>query len=54
MTDTKLLEKIDEYILKNTNYKKGERIILIGSIPKLITGRTNFIRIHRLGAPLEK
>lgn len=52
--DAKLLEKIDEYVLKNTDYKKGERIILIGSIPKLITGRTNFIRIHRLGAPLEK
>ena len=52
--DADLLGKIDEYILENTNFKKGERIIIIGSIPKLITGRTNFIRVHRIGAPLEK
>ena len=49
-----LLEKIDEYILTRTDYKKGERIIIIGSIPKLITGRTNFIRVHRIGAPMER
>ena len=52
--DADLLEKIDEYILSHTNFKKGERIIIIGSIPKLITGRTNFIRVHRIGAPLER
>ena len=52
--DADLLEKINDYILENTNFKKGERIIIIGSIPKLITGRTNFIRVHRIGAPLEK
>lgn len=52
--DSNLLDKIDQYILENTTYKKGERIIIIGSIPKLITGRTNFIRVHRIGAPLER
>ena len=52
--DADLLEKIDNYILTKTNFKKGERIIIIGSIPKLITGRTNFIRVHRIGAPLER
>lgn len=49
--DANMLKMIDEYILKNTDYKKDERIIIIGSIPKLITGRTNFIRVHRIGAP---
>lgn len=49
--DHNMLAKIDKYILENTNFKKDERIIIIGSIPKLITGRTNFIRIHRIGAP---
>lgn len=44
-----LLEKIDSLILQKTNFQKGEKIILIGSIPKLITGRTNFIRVHRIG-----
>ncbi len=52
--DADLLSKIDDYILTKTDFKKGERIIIIGSIPKLITGRTNFIRIHRIGAPLER
>lgn len=52
--DANLLEKIDNYILTKTQFKKGERIIIIGSIPKLITGRTNFIRVHRIGAPLER
>lgn len=52
--DADLLSKIDDYILTKTDFKKGERIIIIGSIPKLITGRTNFIRVHRIGAPLER
>ena len=46
-----MLEKIDEFLFEKTNLKKDERIIIIGSIPKLITGRTNFIRVHRIGAP---
>lgn len=49
--DSKMLERIDNYIFEHTDYKKDERIIIIGSIPKLITGRTNFIRVHRIGAP---
>lgn len=52
--DADLLQKIDDYILTRTDFKKGERIIIIGSIPKLITGRTNFIRVHRIGAPMER
>ena len=49
--DHGMLEKIDEFLFANTDLKKDERIIIIGSIPKLITGRTNFIRVHRIGAP---
>lgn len=49
--DSNMLAKIDNYIFEHTNLKKDERIIIIGSIPKLITGRTNFIRVHRIGAP---
>ena len=51
--DSNLLEKIDDYLLKTTSFKKGERIIISGSIPKLISGRTNFIRVHRIGAATE-
>ncbi len=48
--DSNLLNKIDDYIFEKTDFVKDERIIIIGSIPKLITGRTNFIRVHRIGA----
>lgn len=48
--DSNMLSKIDEFIYENTDFKNDERIIIIGSIPKLITGRTNFIRVHRIGA----
>ncbi len=48
--DSSMLSKINDFIYKNTDFKNGERIIIIGSIPKLITGRTNFIRVHRIGA----
>ena len=34
--DADLLEKIDDYILAKTEFKKGERIIIIGSINALI------------------
>lgn len=49
--DHSMLERIDKFLLENSELKKDERIIIIGSIPKLITGRTNFIRVHRIGAP---
>ena len=52
--DTNILKEIDKYIFENTSFKKDERIIIIGSIPKLITGRTNFIRVHRIGAEDEE
>lgn len=48
--DGDMLERIDKFLFANTTFKKDERIIIIGSIPQLITGRTNFIRVHRIGA----
>ena len=45
-----LLKKIDKLLLEKTEYKKDDRVIIIGSIPNLITGRTNFVRVHRMCA----
>ena len=45
-----LLKKIDKLLLEKTEYKKDDRVIIIGSIPNLITGRTNFLRVHRMCA----
>ena len=44
------LIELDEFLLSNTDLKTDDRVILTGSIPKLITGKTNFIRVHRIGA----
>ncbi|MBR5303829.1 MAG: pyruvate kinase [Candidatus Gastranaerophilales bacterium] len=48
--DSYMLSKIDEFLYTNTDLKDDDRIIIVGSIPKLISGRTNFIRVHRIGA----
>lgn len=45
-----LLKKIDKLLLEKTEFKKDDRVIIIGSIPNLITGRTNFVRVHRMCA----
>lgn len=48
--DRNMLLEIDRILKSKTNFKNDDKIIIIGSIPKLITGRTNFIRVHRIGA----
>lgn len=45
-----LLKKIDKLLHEKTDFQTDDRVIIIGSIPKLITGRTNFVRVHRIGA----
>jgi len=48
--DRNMILKIDKILKQHTDLKNGDTIILIGSIPKLITGRTNFIRVHKIGS----
>jgi len=47
--DRNMLLEIDRFLKTYTDFQNNDIIVLIGSIPKLITGRTNFIRIHRIG-----
>lgn len=44
------LIELDNFFFENTNLKRDDYVILTGSIPKLITGKTNFLRVHRIGA----
>lgn len=44
------LEKIDEFLLKNTFLKAGDKVIMTGGLPYLSEGKTNFLRIHQIGA----
>ena len=44
-----LLINIDNFLINEINLKKGDYVIITGSAPKLISGRTNFIRVHKIG-----
>ncbi len=44
-----LLLKIDEFLINEAGLKKGDYIVITGSAPNLITGRTNFVRVHKIG-----
>ncbi len=46
---SKLLVNIDNFLINEINLKMGDYVIITGSAPKLITGRTNFIRVHKIG-----
>ncbi|MCQ2957914.1 MAG: pyruvate kinase [Candidatus Gastranaerophilales bacterium] len=52
--DDALISRIDNYVLNNTDIKLGDRIIIVGSIPKLITGKTNSIYVHIIGEPYSR
>ena len=44
-----LLLKIDEFLTNEAGLKNGEYVVITGSAPNLITGRTNFVRVHKIG-----
>ncbi len=48
-----LLLKLDDFLTEEYGLKKDEYVIVVGSTPHLISGRTNFIRVHRIGAENE-
>ena len=48
--DDDFLHKLDDFFLNQALLKEEDRIIIIGSLPRLIKGRTNFMRVHRIGA----
>ncbi|MBR6162307.1 pyruvate kinase [bacterium] len=50
VVDRNMLLEIDKILKEKAGFKTDDKIILIGSIPKLITGRTNFIRVHKIGS----
>jgi len=51
--DEALLKKLDDFLVDEYGLKKEEYVIIVGSTPYLISGRTNFIRVHRIGAEAE-
>ncbi len=49
LVDSNLLVKIDEFLINEVGLKQNDYVIITGSAPKLISGRTNFVRVHKIG-----
>ncbi len=47
--DRPALQKIDTFLIERFNFKTGDTVIFTGSVPELLMGETNFIKIHRIG-----
>ncbi len=48
--DSDVLLNIDDFLINEIGFKPDDYVIITGSAPKLISGKTNFIRVHRIGA----
>lgn len=43
-----ILSKIDEHLIEKFHFKTGDKVIFAGSLPDLLIGKTNFIKIHEI------
>ena len=50
----KLLEMLDEFLIDEIKLQDDDYVVFSGSMPMLISGRTNFVRVHRIGAIKEE
>lgn len=47
--DLKVLRKMDEFLISKLDLKNGDYVVITGSLPELLVGGTNFIKIHEVG-----
>lgn len=45
-----VLKKTDSLLIKETFISQGDKIIITGALPRIITGKTNFLRLHQVGS----
>lgn len=43
------LEVLDKCMIERFNFKVGDKVIFTGSLPDLLIGKTNFIKLHEIG-----
>lgn len=43
------LEAMDKCLIERFNFKEGDKVIFTGSLPDLLVGKTNFIKLHEIG-----
>lgn len=46
--DRPTLQKVDSFLVNELNFKAGDSVIFTGSVPELLSGGTNFIKVHRI------
>lgn len=44
----KTLETLDKCLIERFNFKSGDKVIFTGSLPDLLVGKTNFIKLHEI------
>ena len=47
--DRPTLQKLDEFLVHETSLNYDDLVIVTGSVPNLMVGGTNFIKIHQIG-----
>lgn len=47
--DEALFKRIDELLIERAKFSKGDDIVIVNSVPKLMTGTINTIRVHTIG-----
>lgn len=47
--DEALFKKIDEMLVERAGFNIGNDIVIVNSVPKLMTGTINTIRVHKIG-----
>ena len=48
--DKPSLQKIDKFLIQKLNLNNNDKVIFTGSVPELLLGGTNFIKIHKIGS----
>ena len=48
--DRKTLDVIDECLVSRFHFNKGDKVVFTGALPDLLIGKTNFIKLHEIGA----
>lgn len=43
------LEVLDKCLIERFNFKEGDKVVFTGSLPDLLVGKTNFIKLHEIG-----
>lgn len=45
-----IIAELERLMKKKFDYKNGDKIVITGSIPNIMVGKTNFIKIHEIGS----